>query len=715
MNRFKQHWLTVPAALACATLAPTAHALTVSVGSSGCTHTTLQAAIDYLNGETGPHWIKLKTGSHAIANGATLTTTSANYTLIGGHASCGDTNPTAGQRSTLNATGGNPGTALVILSSATSGTPRVELRNISLTGGDSETGPFANPEGGGAEVRGKIDFVLNNSDVYGNASGKGAGVYLRGNSATQQAALFINGKSAIYDNVALTRGGGIYCDDFGVVYHDDGQVSYNQAESGAGADLRGSCRYDAIVPSGAFTGFVGNQATGNGGALKVYGSGDVKMSGAANAPFWFLDNVSSEGTLWVQNSGSTRVNDLLSSVVFKNNHANARLGAAMLVAGAIDLTMSPRAGATTCSFYGVGFGACSAIIENTSGTYALGGIVHGAAAYGNAPTLTLRRTSFIDNAGFAMIDWWGAGTLDAEQLLVTRNALRSATPTSRPAALIHVDRQDQTAGSISLKHSTFTGNSSSSTGSAILIHDTAAANVTGSLLYNPGLYGRINSSGALSHSGCLLVHDSAGFPNTPNPPRVGDPQLPTSMTPPASSIALDACSSSGAPSVDFAGRTRAVDQPAIANLHGPVDLGAFERPADPAPSAPNLRVLGNGSYIADGSTSTSASNHTYFGQIGIDGGALTRSFTLQNNGNATLAISGHGVSGTCSGNFAVGSFPATLAAGAQATVTLSFDPAVAVDCTVTYEIHSNDADNSPYNFRLRGVGLGNAIFANSFE
>lgn len=703
-----------------------ARAATITVGNGGCQYIGLQFALDELESQPGPHVIKLKAQTIAVPEGLVLDTANTDYTFNGGYVNCSDASPTAGQRTTLDASGGSDGTAFAINGTSSSATPTIRFRNITITGGNSETGPFANPEGGGMEIRGRVFVALEQqSEVQENSSGRGAGVYLRGDNASERAILQLRDDSLIAFNDASSTGGGVHCEDFGSVLLDGGQISANtSASSGGGVALRNACILDSIVQGGVFTGLVGNQAGGTGGAISKNGSGSLPIRGSANYPFWLLGNSATEGgAISMGASGPTRSGLTLRSVVIKDNLASARLGGALTVLGPVDVLMEPAAGATSCAYLGVGYGACSAVIGNrhTTRITDLGGIIQlGGDIDGGddalSPSLIVRRTLLQGNEGrHVLASWYGDAGIMLEGVAIVGNTLNTYSNTGDfPTAVIQVGRDDGTPPTTTaIRHSTITGNTPDGTGGHLVDHHASPLDLTGTILHNPGTVVRTgDSSGAVSFGGCLITHQAGAFAGSPI---VADPQLAADLTPASTSPALDRCGTSGAPTVDFRGQARVVDQPGIVNGAGALDIGAIERAADPASSGPDLRVLGNGLLIADGSIGTSAGNHTDFGAIRLEQASVTRTYALYNIGDATLNISGHAVSGACSDDFQVLTISSSIAPGASGVANVRFDPQVAGECLVTYQILSNDPGNSPYDFRLRGVGLPNVLFANGFE
>ncbi len=713
-----------------------AAAVTISVGSSGCSFTSLQEALDHLEGEVGPHVVKLRTQTIAIPNGVVLDTSNTHYSFIGGHAQCNDANPTPGQRSTLDASGGNDGTAFAINGTSSSETPFISFARVTVRGGSSESGPFANPEGGGLEIRGRVSVVLaDQTNIQNNRSGKGGGVFMHGDNANERAELSLIGESWIIANVATgDGGGGIYCAQHGRVFHNNGQVSFNDAAgegsvfgSGGGALMRDTCRYVAAVEPGSYTGFFDNTSESAGAGLRKISQEPLNLRGAANAPFWFIGNRAGGGDaggLGYDYTGTTRVEARLENVVFKNNYADSRMGAAFNIGGPVDVYFGPRVGATVCGFSGVPYGACAAVVGSRAGTVStFGGSVHLNGSPGSVPALSVRRAVFVDNQGQNLFSTWGPGRFDIEGSIIQGNHLlaRFVDP-GAPDALISVlyDRFDPvppTGLNQRLAYSTVIGNTSAGSVPVIFSVGGVALDVTGSILHNPSMGFRdVTSTGAVTHNGCLLVSSAAGVPTVPAPPIVGEPGLAADLTPNSASPVLDQCASVGAPLTDIRGNARAVDQPAAANRFGPVDLGAVERPLDPPPAAPNLEMSRSSIVVPDGSTTPFISGITDYGNVNV-GQSLNHLFLVRNIGDELLTFTAHSVSGVCANNFRVAAVPGDRPPGTSGILGIIFEPIVAGECIATYQLFSNDPDNSPYDFQVRGVGTsaGSGLFADGFE
>ncbi|MFO1486771.1 MAG: choice-of-anchor D domain-containing protein [Verrucomicrobiaceae bacterium] len=84
----------------------------------------------------------------------------------------------------------------------------------------------------------------------------------------------------------------------------------------------------------------------------------------------------------------------------------------------------------------------------------------------------------------------------------------------------------------------------------------------------------------------------------------------------------------------------------------------------------------------------------------------TRTFTLRNDGTATLNSIGLTIDGAQSTDFTVSPpLPATLAPGASTTFTVSFTPGASGSRTAALHIASSDADENPFDITVSGTGV----------
>lgn len=128
------------------------------------------------------------------------------------------------------------------------------------------------------------------------------------------------------------------------------------------------------------------------------------------------------------------------------------------------------------------------------------------------------------------------------------------------------------------------------------------------------------------------------------------------------------------------------------------------------PANPLMDVLGNGQIVQDGDTTPIAADYTDFGSQNVVGGTQTRTFTIHNDGGATLSLTGLPyvvISGANASDFTVVVQPSasSLAPSESVTFQIMFDPSSDGLRTATVSIANNDTDRSPYDFVIQGTGF----------
>ncbi len=128
---------------------------------------------------------------------------------------------------------------------------------------------------------------------------------------------------------------------------------------------------------------------------------------------------------------------------------------------------------------------------------------------------------------------------------------------------------------------------------------------------------------------------------------------------------------------------------------------------------PEINVKGNNTSIVDGDATPSTADDTDFGSVGVMGGAVSHTFTVENTGTATLNLSGSPkVSLTGSSDFTVTAQPAsTVSAGGTTTFTVKFQPSATGVRTATVSIANDDSDENPYDFAIQGTGVASVSVA----
>ena len=242
-----------------------ASALELRVGNgAGCTHATLQAALDAIEGVGGDHAIRINAGTYAVPDGMVYQPTVAQgfVRLEGGYANCSATTPSGSPtsdagRSVFDGTGGLGRSVLEVQANGLVGS--FQMRRMALEGGDASNLTNRFNAGGGLAVYGRASVLVGSGvSIRNNVAGNGGGVALVGsrisvNEPLERVDFFIDEGAEIRNNTASVSGGGIYCGGatavlgdppvelrHGSVVHRDGAITDNVANQGAALTCIGS-------------------------------------------------------------------------------------------------------------------------------------------------------------------------------------------------------------------------------------------------------------------------------------------------------------------------------------------------------------------------------------------------------------------------------------------------------------------------------------------
>ncbi len=124
-----------------------------------------------------------------------------------------------------------------------------------------------------------------------------------------------------------------------------------------------------------------------------------------------------------------------------------------------------------------------------------------------------------------------------------------------------------------------------------------------------------------------------------------------------------------------------------------------------------IAVTGNGSNITDGSVSPVTNNYTDFGNVGLMGSTLSRTFTISNSGNRVMGLGTVTTSGTHATNFVITTQPTSpLNPSNTTTFVVQFDPSAvglhtaALSFTNTDDSAGDGLTENPFNFSIQGTG-----------
>jgi hypothetical protein len=116
-----------------------------------------------------------------------------------------------------------------------------------------------------------------------------------------------------------------------------------------------------------------------------------------------------------------------------------------------------------------------------------------------------------------------------------------------------------------------------------------------------------------------------------------------------------------------------------------------------AGSFPNINVTGNSNCINNGDATPSPTDFTDFGT----GTTITKTFTIQNTGNANLTLSTPTITGVNAAEFAVTVVPTSpVAGGGSTTFNITYTPSSSGPKSAVVNISNNDADEGTYTFNI---------------
>lgn len=132
------------------------------------------------------------------------------------------------------------------------------------------------------------------------------------------------------------------------------------------------------------------------------------------------------------------------------------------------------------------------------------------------------------------------------------------------------------------------------------------------------------------------------------------------------------------------------------------------------PGTPDITVTGNATPITTGDTTRSLSDHTDFGSILASSGSINRVFSMGNDGLGPLTYSSVTLTGPDAGQFSITTTtPGTQAPGSAAGVGFAYTPNSRGTHSATVQIVTDDPDESPFTFAIRGTATNTAPTVNA--
>ena len=586
------HWLFIrlarSALVLLAVVSGNALAAIFTVGTgAGCSHGTIQSAIDAANAAPGADTVRL-TRSLTYEPEANTINATENLNLVGGFATCTQT-ATDNSKTTVSGAGG--AAAPVFQIQASTGTV-IKLRHLTITNGDEDGAGY----GGGILFFGDGVLEIIETDITNNTAGYGGGIYAEATGSNAE--LIINNNTTISGNTARYSGGGLYLagplemtmtapssiiafnealglDGFGgygggihvngpaIAYISSfafglGTIYGNSAVDGGGISIiSGSADgRDALVhlyttdPLQPVT-VRGNFASDTGGGIYLQGYAgflDDSIASLCASDFRIDDNAAQDGSAIYQNS------DTFDGIGY--NGGEVHLNDAH--------PLCTRPGLRCASGL-----SCNTLYGNDAVT-ANGQATNGATirllqgAY-----LTAKRLDMRANRGaYAIRSGDGYGLNIADCLLADNQLTQQLLRT-------------EGEGGSYIRDCTFTHNAIASTD---VIHAEGALQLTGSIIDQPGNLALAYSGSA----GGLVVSNvlSSDLTTLPSDPSIisGDPSFVDTANGNyhlcLSSLAIDFAAPVTGDDRDLDNQPRDQDMPVVPNLYGVRDLGAYERQSE---------------------------------------------------------------------------------------------------------------------------------------
>lgn len=589
-SAMKLHPAQLSALILIAALAGNAEAAIFSVGSgAGCTHGTIQSAINAANSSPGADTVRL-TRSLTYEPEANTINTAQELTIEGGYATC--TSPADNTLTIVSGAGGAHAPVFTI--TAPSG-GWIHLRNLEIANGDVDGAG----NGGGISFSGNGILEIQNSYIHNNIAGFGGGIYAAGTA--NQAELVIGSDVTIGNNTARYDGGGVYAEGLEMSMVDPGNSSIinNRAQGLTGDSGYGGGLYVtahvlsgyAYIGSGApvFGAIYGNHAK-YGGGVAVGGqstTGSSKMAQlqlfttTVGRPAIIQNNDASVagGGIHLRsgNSGNITASAQLWNASLVGNTAPD--GAAVMVTGSgtgdfsVNASVLQRDDAIACAVGEI----CGRIEGNSTSNEASGAVIRSTingnielgGSFATATTVPRRGVVVRGNTGQNLIKAsGGAGRVGAADALIVDNVVGDSLV-------------DRSGGDFTLVDTTLAGNTVGD--SHVLTTSNSVVSLQNSILWQPGKTLLYRSGG--SFTGSYIV-GSENFSVAPNVyvfnPRFTDPAHGDySLRAGSNANDFSFVDDTAAAAVDALGQPRNLDLPIKYEYfgvpNGVRDAGAFER------------------------------------------------------------------------------------------------------------------------------------------
>lgn len=601
-------------------------AATFTVGSnSGCTHTSIQAAIDAAAAAPGTDTVLVARNQTWTAQ--QLSISGQSLILAGGTPQCG-----LAPDGSLTLISGAGGAQLPVLRITTTGDSVVTLRSLQITGGDVAGDGL----GGGIQYNGSVNssLVIEDSVVSGNIAGYGGGIYVNGQGSRGR--LVVGADVLVGSNEARISGGGIYLSNADLQMDAPGSAIANNTAGDFGGGLRVLGPSDSSIRSGGLgtLGTIFGNTARIGGGIALQGAPDIdnlvtlEMETTNPASVVRIrGNLARErgGAMYARTESTAGLGSVFATLMGVSIEENtAQTGAAVYLdySSSLTFTIGPVLILGPVEGCGAADG-CNRVVGNLArtagGALSSGGIL----VAGDASGLRLTGTVIVDNDGGPPV--YSDDPFSEPGERVQLNNVLIANNVVRGDSVVRVVRGVSTR----IVNSTIAGNSL--TGGAI-IEAAGHTTIDGSVLWQPGKTTLVTGSSTLGRLVASEVGSLGGALLTINAdPRFVDPAR-DNFRLKAGSRAIDVAPAVAGDDRDADGRPRDVNLALVTDVLGPRDLGAFERQS-------LLPLVQNGGFASDTRLWTEVVANTSAFQADDHAGAGTSgSLRVTENGGSIAAL-----------------------------------------------------------------------------
>lgn len=590
-------------------------AATFTVGSgAGCTHATIQAAIDAANSVSNPGADEIRLSGGPYANQSLSMHVAANrgaISLIGGYATCTSPTPANGARTIISGPGPLPGNPVLRISNTADAT----LRNLEIINGDG-SGLVVETDNSGNAVS---LVTLIDTHVTDNRGPEGGGINLANYNASSPQSrlrLVLLVSSQVYENTGLVRGGGIACRNATLEVRDTSEIRLNAGGSSGfagnhdgGGIFIDNCHVELSNASAEalFRNFT--YPPGRGGGFFATGpqtTVDIYSQVQGTNVYIIENRASNGGGIAIANGAQVR---MYGSSGLHQNQADESGAAIWMAPGetsGVDTRLlmqsEPDANAPEDAVGCFAGGTCMLILDNlsrnTDNSSSPGAILNIAMGNAGSAHAEFRGVRMSLNDGYNLFAQEPSDSrVRIEGSLIDGNTVRGGFGAFTAASVDNA---------LVLTASTLANNAFVVAGTPVFgtpvtcdpNNDEIGTHLRRSIIWQPG-HGLLFTLFDPPQANCFtdLIANDFGWLGTAADRVMADPAF-------ENAAAFNFQLSSASPALDFAlpdiaevtvdGGPRVIDDPAVPNVFGAQDLGAYERTYSPIVSA---SAIGNGGAV----------------------------------------------------------------------------------------------------------------------